>query len=62
MRVAELSIIQGRCLIDCTILQELEEAIHNVRNAQRNSVLADLGDEKIAALSGRLRDCHLREI
>jgi hypothetical protein len=47
MRLNEALAVAGRCAIDCATLRELKEAIQKLRAHSRNSVLADLGEERI---------------
>jgi hypothetical protein len=63
MGLQEVVAFVGRRLIDCASAQELKEAIHDLRSRSPESALADLGEEKVAALETwckrmRLEPCH----
>ena len=47
MRLNEVLAVAGRCAIDSATLLDLKEAIQELRAHSRNSVLADLGEDKI---------------
>ncbi len=42
--------VAGRWAIDCATLRELKEAVRKLRAHVRNSVLADLGEERITEI------------
>ena len=50
MRFSKAVTFFGRHLINCTIVKELREAVQDLRSRSPESVLADLGEQKIAAL------------
>ena len=47
MRLNKALAVAGRCAIDCATLRELKEAIQELRAHSRNSVLADVSEDRI---------------
>jgi hypothetical protein len=47
MRLTKALAVAGRCAIDCATLWELKEAIQELRAHSRDSVLADLSEDRI---------------
>ena len=59
MRLNEVVAFVGRHLIDCATVEELKETIHDLRSRSPESALAELGEQKIAALETRCKRMNL---